>query len=61
MSKSIQIPEELFCRLSAYHLLDRKEQEQELAIQQGLQKKLNAIQRRSDYKDFLLTTKKQER
>ena len=47
--KNIQIPEELFVRLYAYHLLDRQEPEQQQAIKDGLQAKMDAIQRRTDY------------
>lgn len=61
MSKNVQIPESLFARLCGYHLLDKQDAEQELKIREGLQAKLEAIQRRNDYKDFLLITKKQER
>lgn len=61
MSKNVQIPESLFARLCGYHLLDKQDAEQELKIREGLQAKLEAMQRRNDYKDFLLTTKKQER
>lgn len=56
---NIQISEELFSRLCAYHLLDRREPEQEQAIKAGLQKKLTAIQRRTDY--AALINRKQER
>lgn len=61
MSKNVQIPESLFARLCGYHLLNKQDAEQELKIREGLQAKLEAIQRRNDYKDFLLITKKQER
>lgn len=56
---NIQISEELFSRLCAYHLLDRREPEQEQAIKAGLQKKLTAIQRRTDYAELI--NRKQER
>lgn len=56
---NIQISEELFSRLCAYHLLDRREPEQEQAIKAGLQKKLTAIQRRTDYGELI--NRKQER
>lgn len=61
MKKQIQIPEELFARIYAYFFLDRQEPEQLEAICQGLQTKMEAIQRRSDYKELLFTNKKQER
>lgn len=56
---NIQISEELFSRLCAYHLLDRREPEQEQAIKAGLQKKLTAIQRRTDYAKLI--NRQQER
>ena len=56
---NIQISEELFSRLCAYHLLDRREPEQEQAISAGLQRKLTAIQRRTDYAELI--NRKQER
>lgn len=56
---NIQISEELFSRLCAYHLLDRREPEQEQAIKAGLQKKLTAIQRRTNYAELI--NRKQER
>lgn len=56
----VQIPAELFSRLCAYHLLDRREPEQEQAIKTGLQRKLAAIQRRTDYHAELIN-RKQER
>jgi hypothetical protein len=60
MKKQIQISEELFSRLCAYHLLDRREPEQEQAIRTGLQRKLASIQRRTDYAAALIN-RKQER
>lgn len=57
--KQVQIPEELFSRLCAYHLLDRREPEQEQAIRTGLQRKLTSIQRRTDYAELI--NRKQER
>lgn len=56
--KQVQIPTELFSRLCAYHLLDRREPEQEQAIKTGLQRKLAAIQRRTDYAELI--NRKQE-
>lgn len=58
--KKIQIPEELFIRLYAYHLLNHREPEQEQIIREELQKKFDAIQRRSNYQSALIK-KKQER
>jgi len=53
---NIQISEELFSRLCAYHLLDRREPLQEQIIKDQLQEKLDKIQRRADY----ITRKKTE-
>ena len=61
LSKNIQIPEELFARLCGYHLFDKQDAEQTAKIREGLEAKLDAMQRRNDHKDRLLTTKKQER
>lgn len=47
MAKTVQIPEELFCRLCYYHLLDRTDEGE--AIRQGLEAKLNALKRRELY------------
>jgi hypothetical protein len=58
---NIQISEELFSRLCAYHLLDRREPEQEQAIKAGLQKKLTAIQRRTDYAKLINRQQERER
>lgn len=51
--KQIQIDETLFSRICAYFLLDHREPEQEQAIYDGLQAKMNAIQRRTDYAENL--------
>lgn len=47
--KNIQIPTDLFLNLCNYHLAGIRSLEQEQRIQQGLQVKLDAIKRRSDY------------
>lgn len=47
--KQVQISEELFTRLCAYHLMDRREPLQEQIIRNELQDKLNRIQARADY------------
>lgn len=47
--KQVQISEELFTRLCAYHLFDRREPLQEQIIKDQLQEKLNRIQARTDY------------
>ena len=46
---NIQISEELFTRLCAYFLLDRREPLQEQIIKNQLQDKFDRIQRRADY------------
>lgn len=58
-TKTVQIPEELFIRLYGYHILNHREPEQEYIIQNALQVKFDAIQRRSDYSNSL-NKKKQE-
>ena len=45
----IQISEELFSRLCAYFIMDRREPLQEQIIKDQLQEKLDRIQRRADY------------
>lgn len=47
--KQVQISEELFTRLYAYFLMDRREPLQEQIIKDQLQEKLNRIQARTDY------------
>lgn len=47
--KNIQIPTDLFLNLCNYHLAGIRSSEQEQRIQQGLQDKLDAVRRRSDY------------
>lgn len=46
---NIQISEELFTRLCAYFLLDKRDLLQEQIIRDGLQEKLDRIQARADY------------
>lgn len=46
---NIQISEELFARLCAYFLLDRREPLQEQIIKDQLQDKFDRVQRRADY------------
>lgn len=46
---NVQISEELFTRLYAYFLMDRREPLQERIIKDELQAKFDRIQRRSDY------------
>lgn len=57
---NVQIPEELFGRLCMYHLLGRTEPENEALIKAGLEKKMNAVCRRSEYMNHLLSTQKTE-
>lgn len=47
--KQIQISEELFTRLYAFFLLDRREPLQERIIKDELQAKFDKIQARADY------------
>lgn len=47
--KQIQINEELFTRLCAYFLLDRREPLQEQIIKNQLQEKMDRMQARTDY------------
>lgn len=56
---NVQISEELFSRLYAYFLMDRREPLQEQIIKDELQTKFDKIQRRTDY--AALINRKQER
>lgn len=47
--KQVQISEELFTRLCAYHLMDRREPLQEQIINDQLQEKLSKMQAREEY------------
>ena len=47
--KNIQIPTDLFLNLCNYHLAGIRDQNLDMRIQQGLQNKLDAVKRRSDY------------
>ena len=47
--RQVQISEELFTRLCAYHLMNRREPLQEQIIRDGLQDKLDRMQAREDY------------
>lgn len=49
MKKQIQISEELFSRLCAYHIMGRQEPLQEQIIKDQLQEKLDRMQARADY------------
>lgn len=46
---NVQISEELFTRLYAYFLMDKREPLQERIIKDELQAKFDRIQRRADY------------
>lgn len=45
----MQIPVDLFLDLCNYHLAGIRSSRQDQRIQQGLQNKLDAVKRRSDY------------
>lgn len=47
--KQVQISEELFSRLCAYFIMNRREPLQEQIIKDLLQEKFDRIQRRTDY------------
>lgn len=47
--RQVQISEELFTRLCAYHLMDRREPLQEQIIKNQLQEKLDRMQAREEY------------
>lgn len=53
----VKIPQSLFARLYNYHINDMRDDSQEQAIQQGLQTKMDAVMKRQDFQDFLLTNK----
>lgn len=50
--KKVTISEELFTRLYGYHLLGKRDNEQEAIIRQGLQDKLDRIIRRTEYTKY---------
>lgn len=56
--KNIQIPTDLFLNLCNYHLAGIRSPEQDQRIQQGLQNKLDAVRRRSDYQKQRVTHEK---
>ena len=49
--KNVMIPEELFGKLLKYHLLDQKQEEDD--IKKGLEKKLDTMINRDLWRDFL--------
>lgn len=58
--KNIQIPKELFLDLCRQHLAGIRSPEQDQRIQQGLQNKLDAVKRRSDYQKQRVTHDKKD-
>lgn len=61
MSKNVQIPEELFLKLCKCHLLEDTSPENIRAIQTGLQEKLDALIRHSQYTTYKTGETEQER
>lgn len=59
-NKNIQIPTELFLDLCNYHLAGIRSSGQDQRIQQGLQNKLDAVKRRSDYQKQRVTHDKKD-
>ncbi|WP_187307984.1 hypothetical protein [Anaerobutyricum hallii] len=47
--KNVQIPEQLLIDLCNYHIAGMRNPDLDMRIRQGLQVKLNAVKRRSDY------------
>lgn len=58
--KNIQIPVDLFLDLCNYHLAGIRSSGQDQRIQQGLQNKLDAVKRRSDYQKQRVTHDKKD-
>ena len=48
-NKNVQIPEQLLIDLCNYHIAGIRDPNLDMRIRQGLQVKLNAVKRRSDY------------
>lgn len=59
-NKNIQIPTELFLDLCNYHIAGIRSSGQDQRIQQGLQNKLDAVKRRSDYQKQRVTHDKKD-
>lgn len=59
-NKNIQIPIELFLDLCNYHIAGIRSPGQDQRIQQGLQNKLDAVKRRSDYQKQRVTHDKKD-
>ena len=57
--KNVMVPEELFGKLLKYHLLDQKQEEDD--IRKGLEKKLDAIVNREVYSKFKTAPTEEER
>ena len=56
---NVMIPEELFGKLLKYHLLDQKQEEDD--IRKGLEKKLDAMVNREVYSKFKTAPTEEER
>lgn len=48
-NKNVQMPEQLLIDLCNYHIAGIRDPNLDMRIRQGLQVKLNAVKRRSDY------------
>lgn len=59
-NKNIQIPTELFLDLCNYHIAGIRSPGQDQRIQQGLQNKLDAVKKRSDYQKQRVTHDKKD-
>ena len=57
--KNVMVPEELFGKLLKYHLLDQKQEEDD--IRKGLEKKLDAIVNREVYSTSKTAPTEEER
>ena len=57
--KNVMVPEELFGKLLKYHLLDQKQEEDD--IKKGLEKKLDTIVNREVYSKSKTAPTKEER
>ena len=57
--KNVMIPKELFGKLLKYHLLDQKQEEDD--IRKGLEKKLDAMVNREVYSKFKTAPTEEER
>ena len=57
--KNVMVPEELFGKLLKYHLLDQKQEEDD--IKKGLEKKLDTMINREVYSKFKTAPTEEER